>query len=63
MAKKHELKWNIADLSDPEIYDVIRYLEPHPRNTIEKQDDTAALVAAIIFVVLMLGLGLVLLYW
>jgi len=63
MAKKHESKWNIEDLADPEIYDAIRYLEPHPGNTNEKQDDTAALVAAIIFVIVMLGLGLMLLYW
>jgi hypothetical protein len=62
MEKKHQLKWNIEDLTEPEIYDAIRYLEPHPRSTNEKQDDTAALVAAIVFVILMLGLGLMLLY-
>ena len=62
MEKKHELKWNIEDLTEPEIYDAIRYLEPHPRSTNEKRDDTAALVAAIVFVILMLGLGLMLLY-
>jgi hypothetical protein len=43
MAKKHELKWNIADLTDPEIYDAIHYLEPHPGTMNEKQDDIAAL--------------------
>jgi hypothetical protein len=62
MAKKHESKWNIEDLTGPEIYDAILYLDPDPRNTNEKQDDTAALVAAIIFVILMLGLGLMLRY-
>jgi hypothetical protein len=63
MLTNHEPDRNIEDLSETEIYKAIRYLEPHPRNTIEKQDDTAALVAAIIFMILMLGLGLMLLYW
>jgi hypothetical protein len=63
MPTNHEPDRNIEDLTETEIYNAIRYLEPYPRNTNEKQDDTAALVAAIIFVILMLGLGLMLLYW
>ena len=63
MLTNHEPDRNVEDLTETEIYNVIRYLESHPRNTNEKQDDTAALVAAIIFVILMLGLGLMLLYW
>ena len=63
MLTNHEPDRNIEDLTETEIYEAIRYLEPHPRNTNEKQDDAAALVAAIIFVILMLGLGLMLLYW
>jgi hypothetical protein len=63
MLTNHEPDRNIEDLTETEIYNVIRYLEPHPRNTNERQNDTAALVAAIIFVIVMLGLGLMLLFW
>jgi hypothetical protein len=63
MLTNREPDRNIEDLTETDIYNAIRYLESHPRNTNEKQDDTAALVAAIIFVILMLGLGLMLLYW
>jgi hypothetical protein len=63
MLTNHEPDRNIEDLTETDIYNAICYLESHPRNTNEKQDDTAALVAAIIFVILMLGLGLMLLYW
>lgn len=63
MLTNHEPDRNIDDLTETEIYNAIRYLEPHPRNTNEKQDDTTALVAVIIFLILMLGLGLMLLYW
>jgi hypothetical protein len=63
MLTNHEPDPNIEDLTETEIYKAIRYPEPRPRSTNEKQDDTAALVAAIIFVILMLGLGLMLLYW
>jgi hypothetical protein len=34
MSKKHESKWNIEELTDPEIYEAIRYLEPHTTRTI-----------------------------
>ena len=63
MLTNREPDRNIEDLTETDIYNAIRYLESHPRDTNEKQDDTAALVAAIIFVILMLGLGLMLLYW
>ena len=63
MLTNHEPDRNIEDLTETEIYNAIRYLEPHPRSTNEKEDDTAALVAVIIFVIVMLGLGLMLLYW
>jgi hypothetical protein len=63
MLTNHEPDRSIEDLTETEIYNAIRYIEPRPRNTNDKQDDSAALVAAIIFVILMLGLGLMLLYW
>ena len=62
MSNKRESKWNIEDLTESEIYDALRYLEPRPRITNEEQADTAALVISIIFVILIVGLGFVLLY-
>ena len=71
MAERHESKWNIEDLTDPEIYDAIRYLEPGargtnlapaPRSASEERDDAGALVISIIFLILMGGLGFILLY-
>ena len=63
MLTNHEPDRNIEDLTETEIYNAIRYLESRPRNTNEKQSDTAALGATVIFVIVMLGLGLMLLYW
>ena len=51
MAKKYESKWNIEDLTDPDIYDAIRYLEPDP--TCQKHD--SAFVICITIVILVLG--------
>jgi len=63
MARSHESKWNIEDLTDPEIYDAIRYLEPNSTSGIEENDDSG-LVICISFLILLLGcLGVMLLYW
>jgi len=70
MAKKHESKWNIEDLTHAEIYAAIRYLEPEPRSTTKgqndatdkKQNDIAALVISVTFVILMLGLWVLFFY-
>jgi len=62
MLTNQEPDRNIEDLTETQIYRAIRYLELCPRNANEKQDDIGALVATIIFVILMLGLGLMLLY-
>ena len=37
MVANQEPDWNIDDLTDDEIYDAIRYLDPDPR-TEDKQD-------------------------
>jgi hypothetical protein len=42
MAKKPEAKWNIDDLTDPEIYDAIRYLEPNSTSGTEENGDSGA---------------------
>jgi len=63
MAKKHESKWNIEDLTDPDIYDAIRYLEPDPICRNEQKGDST-FVICVTLVILMLGcLGFMWLVW
>ena len=63
MAKKHESKWNLEDLSDPDIYDAIRYLEPEQTVANERNDDTT-FVICFCAVILLLGLlGFMFLYY
>jgi hypothetical protein len=63
MAKKYESKWNIEDLTDPEIYEAIRYLEPQ-QPTANQQNDETAFVICFCVVILVLGfLGLTCLYY
>ena len=63
MAKKHDSKWNIEDLTNQEIYDAIRYLEPNSTSGTEENDDSG-LVIGISLLILSLGcLGVMLLYW
>ena len=54
MAKKYESKWNIEDLTDPEIYEAIRYLEPE-QTTANQRNDEIAFVICVCVVILMLG--------
>jgi hypothetical protein len=46
MAKKHESKWNIEDLTDPEICDAIRYLEPSSRRGAKESEDSGVVICA-----------------
>jgi hypothetical protein len=63
MAKKHEPKRNIEEMSDPDIYDAILYLEPDPRCLKQRNDDTA-FVIGLCAVILLLGLlGFIFLYY
>jgi hypothetical protein len=63
MAKKYEPKWNIEDLTDPEIYEAIRYLEPQ-QTTASDQNDETAFVICFCVVILVLGLlGFTCLYY
>jgi hypothetical protein len=43
MARKHESKWNIEDLTDAEIYAAIRYLETDPKSAKDQNDIFAPL--------------------
>ena len=71
MEKKHELKWNIEDLTDPDIYDAIRYLDPLPRSANEQysrsedqQNYDNGVAMCVGFIILLFGcLAFMLLYW
>lgn len=54
MPMKHETKWNFEELTDTEIYEVIRYLEPDPVCD-EEQNEGATFVICISLFILLLG--------
>jgi len=63
MAKKHESKWNIEDLTDPEICDAIHYLEPNSRRGTKASEDFSVVICASLLILLLGCLGVMLLYW
>ena len=63
MAKKHESKWKIEDLSDPDIYDAIRYLELNSTSGPERNDDSGVVICVSLLILLLGCLGVMLLYW
>jgi hypothetical protein len=62
MSKKEESKWNIEELSDPDIYDAIRYLEPDPLRRKQHKDETAFVIGVTLVILLLGCLGFVWLY-
>jgi hypothetical protein len=70
MAKKHRSNRHTDYLTNADVYAAIRYLEPEVRRTnqgkndasVEEQSDAAALLASVIFVILMLGLAFMFFY-
>ena len=63
MAKKHESKWNIEDLSDAEIYDAIRYLETDLSSTTEQDNDNGVVICVCLYILLFGCLGFWWFYW
>jgi hypothetical protein len=63
MAKKPESKWNIEDLTDPEIYEAIRYLEAEQATANEQNDDTAFVLCFCVVILLLGFLGFMSLYY
>ena len=63
MAKKHESKWNVEDVTDPEVYDAIRYLEAISTNGGEKDGDFGLVICVSILILLLGCFGVMLLYW
>jgi hypothetical protein len=62
MPKKQESKWNIEEMTDPDIFDAIRYLEPDRAGANEQNDDTALVICATAVILLLGCLGFVWLY-
>jgi hypothetical protein len=59
---------NIEDLTHPEIYDAIRYLEPDPKSAKEmdahdRDTDNGVVICAVLYGVLLVCLAFVWFYW
>jgi hypothetical protein len=63
MAKKQESKWNVEDLTDIEIYEAIRYLEPNSTSRTEESDHSDLVICVGLLILLLGCLGVMLLYW
>ena len=68
MLTNHEPDRNIEDLTDPEIYDAIRYLEPDPKGVKEmvegyREKDGGVVICVSLYIALLGCLVFVWLYW
>ena len=68
MLTNHEPDRNIEDLTDTEMYDAIRYLEPDPKsaNAIDRDDqdkDKGVVICVVLYVALLVCLAFMWFYW
>jgi hypothetical protein len=63
MAKRHESKWNIEEMTDPDIYDAILYLEPDPECRKQHNDETTFVIGFSVVVLVLGFLGFMCLYY
>jgi hypothetical protein len=72
MLRNHEPNRNIEDLTDTEIYDAIRYLEPDQRSaneqnddiaTTDQNDDNGVVICVVLYVALLICLAFAWFYW
>ena len=67
MLTNQEPDRNIEDLTDTEIYDLIRYLEPNPQSANEmdgdRDKDNGVVICVCLYIALMVCLAFVWLYW
>jgi hypothetical protein len=68
MPTNHEPDRNIEDLTDMEIYDAIRYLEPDPKSASEmdgddRDKDNGIVICVVLYVALLVCLAFVWFYW
>jgi hypothetical protein len=59
MPKKQESKWNIEELTDAEIYEAIRDLEPDPKCREQQVDATAFVICISLFIALLGCIGFI----
>lgn len=68
MLTNYDSDWNIDDLTDTEIYAVIRYLEPDPRNATEQDTggdnkDKGVVICVCLYIALSVCLAFFWFYW
>ena len=68
MLTNHEPDRNIEDLTDTEIYDAIRYLEPDPKSANEmdgndEDKDNGVVISVFLYVALLVCMAFVWFYW
>jgi hypothetical protein len=68
MLTNHEPDRNIEDLTDTEIYDALRYLEPDPESANEmdgddQDQDNGVVICVLLYVALLVCMGSVWFYW
>jgi hypothetical protein len=63
MAKEHGPKWNVEDLTNKEIYDVIRYLETELTTANQRNNDTAFVICFCVVILLLGSLGFMSFYY
>ena len=68
MLTNHEPDRNIEDLTDTEIYDAIRYLEPDPKIAKkmcedDREKDNGVVICVCLYIALLGCLAVVWLYW
>jgi hypothetical protein len=67
MLTNQEPDRNNEDLTDTEIYDLIRYLEPNPQSAIEmdgdRDEDNGVVICVCLYIALLVCLAFVWLYW
>jgi hypothetical protein len=68
MLTNHEPDRNIEDLTDTEIYDAIRYLEPDPKSANQmdgddRDNDYGVVICVFLYVALFACLAFVWFYW
>jgi hypothetical protein len=68
MLTNHEPDRNIEDVSDAEIYDAIRYLEPDPKSVNEmdgddQDKDNGVAISVFLYVALLACLAFMWFYW
>jgi hypothetical protein len=66
MLTNHEPDRNLEVLTDTEIYDAIRYLEPDPKSAMDGDDrdqDHGVVICVFLYVALLVCLAFVWFYW